>query len=180
MKPIAYVFGPYAADNADKIADNVQRAKETGAKLAQLGYLPVVPHFMFKGIVEDADIMDCCLGLVQVAQVLVGVGEWQKSPGSMQEMSFARDNGIPVYSEVSCVPPASSIIPDTTTQAVNLLYERRRKGVKEYGRPLVPFNGRDSLWDAIEECADMLGYLLNALMERADLQSDCMIDTKVT
>ena len=161
------MFGPYAADNADKIADNVQRAKETGAKLAQLGYLPIVPHLMFKGIVEDASIMDCCLGLVQISQLLVGVGEWQKSPGSMQEMSFARDNGIPIYSEVSCVPPASSIIPDTTTQAINLLYERRRKGVKEYGHPLVPFNGRDSLQDAIEENADLLVYMINAQAEQA-------------
>lgn len=44
--------------------------------------------------------------------------------------------------------------------------ERRRQlGLARYGRPVVPFNGRDALWDAYEEALDLCVYLRQAIEE---------------
>ena len=43
---------------------------------------------------------------------------------------------------------------------------RNRKGLETYGRALETFNGRDALWDALEEALDLCVYLMQAIMER--------------
>lgn len=47
-----------------------------------------------------------------------------------------------------------------------LLLIRKEKGLETYGVPLQVFNGRDALWDAIEEIVDLIVYLKQALIER--------------
>lgn len=42
---------------------------------------------------------------------------------------------------------------------------RDEKGTEEYGTRLVPFNGRNPLWDAYEEALDMAVYLRQAIYE---------------
>lgn len=49
---------------------------------------------------------------------------------------------------------------------VNLLKLRKIKGLETYKNPLQAFNGRDALWDAAEEVADLIVYLKQALIER--------------
>lgn len=44
--------------------------------------------------------------------------------------------------------------------------QRDRIGRDRYGTPLQPFNGRDALKDAYEECLDMAAYLKQAIIER--------------
>lgn len=44
--------------------------------------------------------------------------------------------------------------------------ERDAKGRKEYGVPLVPFNGRNSLLDLYEELLDAVVYIKNLLIEQ--------------
>lgn len=43
--------------------------------------------------------------------------------------------------------------------------ERNAFGKEKYGTPLQPFNGRDSLQDAIEEALDLVVYLKTAILE---------------
>lgn len=43
---------------------------------------------------------------------------------------------------------------------------RREHGIREYGRPVQPHNGRDALVDAYQECLDMCVYLRQAIEER--------------
>lgn len=49
------------------------------------------------------------------------------------------------------------------------MQKRAKLGEAKYKTRLQPHNGRDSLWDAIEEAADMLCYLYNEWEEREDL-----------
>lgn len=51
---------------------------------------------------------------------------------------------------------------DTQTLAMQLIDARRDLGIRRYGHPLQPTNGRDSLWDATEEALDLYVYLVNA------------------
>lgn len=46
------------------------------------------------------------------------------------------------------------------------LEQREQLGVKRYGTPLQPHNGRDALLDAYEEALDLACYLRQALAER--------------
>ena len=44
--------------------------------------------------------------------------------------------------------------------------ERRQHGIQKYGVPVQPFNGRDPLIDAYQECLDLCVYLRQAIEER--------------
>jgi hypothetical protein len=55
---------------------------------------------------------------------------------------------------------------DSQSVAVAMILRRRQLGVKRYGTALQPNNGRDSLWDAVEEALDMFTYLLNYWREQ--------------
>ena len=46
------------------------------------------------------------------------------------------------------------------------LDERNRKGLLEYGKELTAYDGRDTLWDALEEALDLAMYLRKAIEER--------------
>lgn len=52
--------------------------------------------------------------------------------------------------------------PSITRQVIEVILEREKKGTRKYGHPIDPFDGRDWLNEAIEECADMLQYLVTA------------------
>jgi hypothetical protein len=49
---------------------------------------------------------------------------------------------------------------------INDMVERGIMGVKKYGTPLQPFNGRDALIDAYQEALDLCVYLRQAIFER--------------
>lgn len=46
------------------------------------------------------------------------------------------------------------------------MQSRHELGIKRYGTPLQPFNGRDALRDAYEEALDLAVYLRTAIYER--------------
>lgn len=47
------------------------------------------------------------------------------------------------------------------------LLQRHEVGLLRYGLPLQPFNGRQAMWDALEEGLDQSAYLTQALLEGA-------------
>lgn len=59
-------------------------------------------------------------------------------------------------------------VQDVTPQVVADIQARTAEGVKKYGRPLQPHNGRNALQDAYEEALDLCQYLKQALMEREE------------
>ena len=46
------------------------------------------------------------------------------------------------------------------------MQDRHELGIKRYGTPLQPYNGRDALRDAYEEALDLAVYLRTAIYER--------------
>ena len=49
------------------------------------------------------------------------------------------------------------------------------KGIREYGERLKPFNGRDALLDAYEECLDQALYLKQELTEKQAIQMQAKV-----
>lgn len=62
--------------------------------------------------------------------------------------------------------PVASEAPVAHMMVQGDLEDRLMLGIKRYGQPLQPFNGRDSLRDAYEEVLDLAVYLRNEIYER--------------
>jgi len=60
----------------------------------------------------------------------------------------------------------SDIKPEVTDRLVAYLRSRTRYGDDKYGTPLLPFDGRHTLKDALEEATDLSQYLMKEVMER--------------
>lgn len=61
--------------------------------------------------------------------------------------------------------PTPNTHPPVLDAVIDLLRQRAAVGLKTYGTPLQPFNGRNAIDDAIAEAADLLMYLVQAKME---------------
>ncbi|NDD97699.1 MAG: hypothetical protein EBZ93_09395 [Actinobacteria bacterium] len=59
----------------------------------------------------------------------------------------------------------ADIIPDLPAILQPYATERRRQGIERYRTPLQPHNGRDALYDAMQEALDLVVYLRQAEME---------------
>lgn len=57
-------------------------------------------------------------------------------------------------------------VPSVQSAVRHDLVAREAHGIKEYGTPLQPHNGRDALQDAYEEALDLACYLKQVLIER--------------
>jgi hypothetical protein len=57
-------------------------------------------------------------------------------------------------------------VPSVQAAVRDDLIARENYGIRLYGTPLQPFNGRDGLRDAYEEALDLACYLRQLIMER--------------
>jgi hypothetical protein len=181
IKYRAYIIGNLSAKTQEQIQANINLADECAKEVFNKGYAIIVPHKImgdWYGTVDEEMAMDSCLSLLETCHIAVICNPaFTESEGSMKEVDFARENGIPIYADVSIVPPAYEFIPDTTTVAIQIHLARRRVGVKTYGQPLRPNNGRNSLKDVVEEDFDKQLYEINYMLEHcpeavAELLSD--------
>lgn len=62
---------------------------------------------------------------------------------------------------------------------IELMRARDEFGLRKYGTRLQPFNGRDSLADAIDEALDLCVYLENDHAENPDLPGRMLADEAV-
>lgn len=62
-------------------------------------------------------------------------------------------------------PPVPNEEQHVANQVMHDLHKRKVFGIKKYGTPLQPNNGRDALQDAYEEALDLCCYLKQKLME---------------
>ena len=62
--------------------------------------------------------------------------------------------------------PKKNSNPEVMELFLKDLKARYEEGVRRYGVPLQPFNGRDALQDAYEEAIDLCLYLRQAIYER--------------
>ncbi len=58
-----------------------------------------------------------------------------------------------------------------TDLVIQDLCDRKALGIQRYGTPLQPFNSRNSLQDAYEECLDQALYLRQWMQEKHELMA---------
>ncbi len=98
---IVFVIGPYRAENAWEIEQNIRRAEETALGIWRLGAIPICMHSMnrfFMGTMPeeiylrgDREILSRC------ADAVITVGYWMDSSGSRDERTQALELGIPIF-----------------------------------------------------------------------------------
>lgn len=64
------------------------------------------------------------------------------------------------------LPPIANDGPDIGALVVKDMQLRMAFGVRKYGTPLQPHNGRDALIDAYQEALDLCAYLRQLMYER--------------
>ena len=63
-------------------------------------------------------------------------------------------------------PPEKNKYPAVWNLVMEDMFERNVQGIRKYGAPLQPFNGRDVLKDAYQEALDLAVYIRQAIFER--------------
>jgi|GEM_PF-1835611 len=99
-KKVIYLAGPYRADTAWQVHQNIQRAERVAARMLTNGLVPLCPHkntAYMDGVVSDDTIIDGCLALVTRCDALFLMEGWQESEGALKEKEHAEKHGLPVF-----------------------------------------------------------------------------------
>ena len=85
----------------------------------------------------------------------------------VQEYDDMIDIGVIDTPVKQMTPPVPNEEQHVANQVMHDLHKRKVFGMKKYGTPLQPNNGRSALQDAYEEALDLCCYLKQKLMEEA-------------
>ncbi len=97
---VAYVAGPYRADNPNGIFENIMAARRVAVRLWQIGYVAICPHMntmLFDGACDDSVWLEGDLEILRRCDLVVMVPGWSKSQGAKKERLEAKSHGIPVF-----------------------------------------------------------------------------------
>lgn len=113
---IILIAGPYrSGTNGDPaaIARNLERLEEAAAPIFRLGHIPMIGEWVALPILRgdvagvDGDVMyETASRLLQHCDAVLRLpGE---SSGADTDVAIARDRGLPVYFELSDIPPLAA------------------------------------------------------------------------
>ena len=110
---LAYIAGPYRGRTHNDVAQNIAAAREVAAHLWSLGYAVICPHLnsaFMSGAAPEEVFMEGGLIMLRRCDLVVLVDGWQASQGTAREIEEARTHGIPIFSDLEFVPPASTTL----------------------------------------------------------------------
>jgi hypothetical protein len=101
FQPVAYVAGPYRATTEWGLERNIRLAEGIAINLWSMGYAAICPHkntANFGGAkgLPDQVWLDGDLSILSRCDLLVAVPGWERSKGTVAELTFATEHGIPV------------------------------------------------------------------------------------
>ena len=107
--PLIYVAGPYRAPDSWQVEQNVRRAERWGWEIARHGYVPVIPHTMYRYFdrtLTDEFWLRATQQLLLMCDALVLIPGWGQSEGCGQELALAKQRGLRVWreQETGCPP----------------------------------------------------------------------------
>ena len=105
---IIYVAGPYRNQSESKVLDNVIAAKQVARRLWKNGWGVICPH-MNSCLIDGSDIPEerFANGYLEIlgrCDAIVLLEGWQRSIGSLAELTLALKLGIQIYYEEKEVP----------------------------------------------------------------------------
>lgn len=98
---LVYVAGPFRADTAWHIEQNIREAEDVGAVLWSNGVSAIIPHSnsrYYHGLAADSVFIEGTLRAMAACDAVVVVGErWHTSEGTIGEIQEAFRLRIPVF-----------------------------------------------------------------------------------
>lgn len=91
---IAYIAGPYRADNYHGVMQNIAHARRVAEKYWRLGYAVICPHLnsaYMDGVVDDAVFLAADITMMKRCNLVVAMVTWSKSEGATKEINLAED-----------------------------------------------------------------------------------------
>ena len=99
-----YVAGPYSADKLINGLSNIGRGIFMAIKVLKMNFAVFVPWLdcllAIMGFKDDIDVellRAHSMAWLKVSQAVLLVPGWQKSNGTLKEIEYAENHGIPVF-----------------------------------------------------------------------------------
>ena len=106
MKRI-YVAGPYSADNVMDVLRNIRNGIEASQQVFVQGYAPFCPWLDYHYVLMDfgdaltlQDFYEYSIAWLEVSDGLLVLEGWEKSEGTIREMTYAKMNNIPIFYDI--------------------------------------------------------------------------------
>ncbi len=97
---VAYIAGPFRAENAWLVEQNIRSAEAVGFRVAELGAMPLIPHTntrFFDGTLTGQFWLDGIMELLRRCDAVVMCPGWRESKGSVEEATVATKLRLPVF-----------------------------------------------------------------------------------
>ena len=103
---IVFVIGPYRADSAWEIEQNVRRAEEVALDVWRAGHVALCPHSMtryYHDALPDEVWLEGMRRLLGRCDGVILLGGYEASKGSLLELGVADEMGLPVWTRVGAI-----------------------------------------------------------------------------
>jgi hypothetical protein len=97
---VAYVAGPFRADNSWDMEQNIRRAEAIALELWRMGHAVICPHThtrFFQGAADDDVWLEGDLEILRRCDFIVMTPDWRRSSGARKELDEARRRGMAAY-----------------------------------------------------------------------------------
>lgn len=135
---LLYIAGPYRSETPEGIKANITMAQHVGARAADRGWTPMVPHNMSAGLelLGDEFWLDATMELLKRCDAVLLVPGYQESAGTMAEIEEAVSRGMSIF-EMHDLPEFSSWVDPEKDRAAgkalsDLGLRRRERGPESY------------------------------------------------
>ena len=104
-----YVAGPYSADDISDVFENIRKGMRMGVEVFLAGYSPYVPwhDFHHNLMLRDGeslsvdDYYEMSMAWLVVSDAMLVLPGWQKSKGTIAEITRAVELDIPIFYSLS-------------------------------------------------------------------------------
>lgn len=101
---LVYVAGPYRAKDSWEIEQNIRRAETLALDVWRAGFAAICPHTntrFYQGAAPDQLWLDGDLEMLRRCDAVLLVPGWEKSSGTIAEITEANARNIPVFTSLS-------------------------------------------------------------------------------
>ena len=99
---IVYIAGPYRAKTKLGIIKNIFKSRKVAKEYWSSGFAVITPHMnsaLMDGCAPDEVFLKGGLDLLECAKLMVVLPGWEKSQGTLAEIEYAKEKGIPITYE---------------------------------------------------------------------------------
>jgi hypothetical protein len=180
---ICYVAGSYRSDTPDGVTKNIELARTMGICLWERGFTAIVPHLNTAHFEDDCDCEPetYLLGDLEIlarCDAIVVLPNYEKSMGTLDEISFAARRGIPIfyYPELPVIPLTEQQRPQQCAGFIDIvmgMYRVHLAKNADYSPANILGCGSigivTRIWDKVSRLMNLCGFRLEIASSRYEV-----------